>query len=117
MTRKSSVHKMHITTRMAFDDEIRRVGYDQSEHLMRWLLERGEKVSKQDVAQHALALKVADTACGRVDAVLAAASVPVGSQDALTALYRRLGELDYEREVILGMIRDRIAEQDDKGAH
>ena len=70
-----------------------------------------------DVAQHALALKVADTACGRVDAVLAAASVPVGSQDALTALYRRLGELDYEREVILGMIRDRLAKQHDEGAH
>ena len=117
MARKTSVHKMDIATRMMFEEEVRRVGYGQSEYLVGWLLERGEKVSTQDVAQHALALKVADTACGRVDAVLAAASVPVGSQDALTALYRRLGELDYEREVILGMIRDRIAEQDDKGAH
>ena len=116
MTRKSSVHKMDIATRMMFEEEVRRVGYGQGEYLVGWLLERGEKVSKQDVAQHALALKVADTACGRVDAILAAASVPVGSQDALTALYRRLGELDYEREVILGMIRDRLAKQDDEGA-
>ena len=117
MTRKSSVHKMDIATLMMFEEEVRRVGYGQSEYLVGWLLERGEKVSKQDVAQHALALKVADTACGRVDAILAAASVPVGSREALTALYRRLGELDYEREVILGMIRDRIAEQHDEGAH
>ncbi|MGS3182329.1 hypothetical protein ACB288_01030 [Aeromonas taiwanensis] len=117
MARKTSVHKMDIATRMMFEEEVRRVGYGQSEYLVGWLLERGEKVSTQDVAQHALALKVADTACGRVDAVLAAASVPVGSQDALTALYRRLGELDYEREVILGMIRDRLAKQHDEGAH
>ena len=85
MARKSSVHKMHIATRLALDEEIRRVGYGHSEYLVGWLLERGEKVSKQDVAQHALALKVADTACGRVDAILAAASVPVGSREALTA--------------------------------
>ena len=117
MTRKSSVHKMHIATRMAFDEEIRRVGYGQSEHLVKWLKDRGEKLSESDVAQHALALKVADTACGRVDAVLAAASMPVGSQDALTALYRRLGELDYEREVILGLLRNRLAERHDEGAH
>jgi len=101
---------------MAFEEEIRRVGHGQCEYLVGWLMERGEKVSALDVAQHALALKVADTACGRVDAILAAASVPVGSQDALTALYRRLGELDYEREMILGMIRDRLAKQDDEGA-
>ena len=113
MTRKSSVHKMHIATRMAFDEEVRRVGYGQSEYLVGWLLERGEKVSKQDVAQHALALKVADTACGRVDTILAAAS----GQDEIAGLYRRLGELDYEREMILGMIRDRLAEQHDEGAH
>lgn len=117
MARKSSVHKMHIATLMAFDEEIRRVGYGQSEHLVEWLKDRGEKLSEQDVAQHALALKEADTACGRVDAVLAAASMPVGSQDALTALYRRLGELDYEREVILGLLRNRLAERHDEGAH
>lgn len=117
MARKGSIHKMHIATRLAFEEEVRRVGYGHSEYLVGWLLERGEKVSTQDVALHALALKVADTACGRVDAILAAASVPVGSREALTALYRRLGELDYEREVILGMIRDRIAEQHDEGAH
>lgn len=117
MARKSSVNKMHIATLMAFDEEIRRVGYGQSEYLVEWLKDRGEKLSEQDVAQHALALKVADTACGRVDAVLAAASMPVGSQDALTALYRRLGELDYEREVILGLLRNRLAERHDEGAH
>ena len=117
MARKSSIHKMHIATLMAFDEEIRRVGYGQSEHLVEWLKDRGERLSEQDVAQHALALKVADTACGRVDAVLAAASMPVGSQDALTALYRRLGELDYEREVILGLLRNRLAERHDEGAH
>jgi len=117
MARKTSIHKMDIATRMAFEEEIRRVGYGQCEYLVGWFMARGEKVSEQDVARHALALKVADTACGRVDEILAAASIPVGSQDALTALYRRLGELDYERELILGMIRDRLAEQNDKGAH
>ena len=117
MARKSSVHKMHIATLMAFDEEIRRVGYGQSEHLVEWLKDRGERLSEQDVAQHALALKVADTACGRGDAILAAASGQVADQDKLAGLYRRLGELDYEREVILGMIRDRLAEPHDEGAH
>ena len=117
MARKGSIHKMHIATRLAFEEEVRRVGYGHSEYLVGWLLERGEKVSTQDVAQHALALKVADTACGRVDAILAAASVSVGSREALTALYRRLGELDYEREQILARIRIEIAGSDDKGAH
>ena len=117
MARKTSVHKMDIATRMMFEEEVRRVGYGHGEYLVGWLKDRGDNVSKQDVEQHALALKVADTACGRVDAILAAASGQVGSQDALTALYRRLGELDYEREVILGMIRDRLAKQHDEGAH
>lgn len=108
---------MDIATRMMFEEEVRRVGYGHGEYLVGWLKDRGDNVSKQDVEQHALALKVADTACGRVDAILAAASVSVGSREALTALYRRLGELDYEREQILARIRIEIAGSDDKGAH
>lgn len=117
MTRKSSVHKMHIATRLAFEEEIRRLGYGQSEYLVGWLKDRGEKLSESDVARYEEALKVADTACGRAEAIHTAAGAPVGALDELIELYRRLGELDYERELILGMIRDRIAEQDDEGAH
>ena len=117
MARKTSVHKMDIATLMYFQKEVRRVGYGQSEYLVGWLLERGEKVTELDVARYAEGLKVSDIACGRYEEIPPAAGAPVGAMDELIELYRRLGELDYERELILGMIRDRLAKQDDEGAH
>lgn len=113
MARKGSIHKMHVATLMAFEEEVRRVGYGQNEHLIGWLLERGVKASKQDVARHAQALRVFDAACGRD----VNSANEVARLEGINALYRRLGELDYEREQILYRIRIEIAGSDDKGAH
>lgn len=113
MARKGSIHKMHVATLMAFEEEVRRVRYGQSEHLIGWLLERGVKVSKPDVARHAQALRVSDAACGRD----VNSANEVARLEGINALYRRLGELDYEREQILYRIRIEIAGSDDKGAH
>ncbi len=44
MARKTSIHKMDIATRMAFEEEIRRVGYGQCEYLVGRLMARGAKV-------------------------------------------------------------------------
>ncbi|MFB2863157.1 hypothetical protein [Aeromonas sp. MdU4] len=113
MALKGSIHKMHVATLMAFEDEIRRVGYGQSEHLIGWLLERGVKGIKARRSAACTGVKVSDAACGRD----VNSANEVANMEGVNALYRRLGELDYESEQIIDRLRIEIAGSDDKGAH
>jgi hypothetical protein len=114
---RSFVHGMPAATLSEFEAEIRRLGYGQSERLVEWLQERGVKSSRSSVARYELALKDADGVSGSAGSMKAVANANNASLDTLNGLYRRLGELEYERETILGMIRDRLAEQDNDGFH
>lgn len=114
---RSFVHMMPTTLLMEFDDEIRRLGYGQSEFLVSWLQERGVKSSRSSVARYELALKQSDGVIASAGSMRAVANSKGTSLDTLPGLYRRLGELDYEREMIHGMIRDKLAEIDEEGAH
>ena len=113
---RSFVHMMPTTLLMEFDDEIRRLGYGQSEFLVSWLQERGVKSSRSSVARYELALKDADGVSGSAGSMKAVANAKAASLDTLNGLYRRLGELEYERETILGIIRDRLSEEFEAGA-
>ncbi|WP_393935955.1 hypothetical protein [Aeromonas rivipollensis] len=114
---RSFVHGMSAATLSEFEEEIRRLGYGQSELLVEWLQKRGVKSSRSSVARYELALKEADGVSGSAGSMKAVANANSASLDTLNGLYRRLGELEYERETILGMIRDRLAEENDEGAH
>lgn len=113
---RSFVHGMPADTLSEFEEEIRRFGYGQSERLVEWLQERGVKSSRSSVARYELALKEADGVSGSAGSMKAVANAKAASLDTLNGLYRRLGELEYERETILGIIRDRMAEEFEAGA-
>ena len=113
---RSFLQRMPTAMLMDLEDEIRRLGYGQSESLVEWLKERGVNTSKSAVARYELALKASDGVSGSAGSMRAIANGNGASLDSITGLYRRLGELDYEREMIIGMIRDKLAESEDVGA-
>lgn len=113
---RSFLQRMPTAMLMDLEDEIRRLGYGQSESLVEWLKERGVNTSKSAVARYELALKSSDGVSGSAGSMRAIANGNGASLDSITGLYRRLGELDYEREMIIGMIRDKLAESEDVGA-
>lgn len=101
----------------AFDDEVRRQGYGQSQYLAEWLMERGVKTSKSAVCRYEVALREQDGINAQGGSVKAIVATQGGSLDSLSGLYRRLGELEFERNEIIGMIRDKLAEETNEGAH
>ncbi|MDM5132954.1 hypothetical protein OB962_18445 [Aeromonas piscicola] len=101
----------------AFDDEVRKHGYGQSQLLADWLMERGVKSSKSAVCRYEVALRERDGINAKGGSVRAIVAAQGTSLDSLHGLYRRLGELEFEREEILGMIRDKLAEEMNEGAH
>lgn len=100
----------------AFDDEVRRHGYGQSQYLADWLMERGVKTSKSAVCRYEVALREQDGISAQGGSVKAIVATQCGAMDTLPGLYRRLGELEFERAEILGMIRDKMAEEFEAGA-
>lgn len=94
----------------AFDNEVRRHGYGQSQYLANWLMEIGVKTSKSAVCRYEMALREQDGISAQGGSVKAIVATQGAAIDTLPGLYRRLGELEFERSEILGMIRDKLEE-------
>ena len=113
---KCFVQMMSVDMLLEFEEEIRRLGYGQSAVVAEWLAARGVKSSKSAVARYELALRERDGISAPGGSLRAVVTAQGSSLDTLNGIYRRLGELDYEREMLIGMVRDKLAEQERKGA-
>lgn len=108
--------RLSRTQAMELNDEVRSRRYGQHQALIAWMSERGFNVSKSAMARYAQALKRSDGVIGKAGSHLVAAAMPIRATDTLEGLFQRLGELEYERSIVLERIREKLAEQDGKGA-
>lgn len=99
-----------------FEDKIRRWGYGQSDLLVGWLAENGVKSSRSAVCRYEMVLRERDGITAPGGSIRAVVTAQGASLDTLTGLYRRLGQLEYERAKLLEMIGYMLEEQEDQGA-
>ena len=114
---RSFVQKLGPEVLAEFEGEIRRWGYGQSERLVSWLAEKGVKTSRSAGSRYEVALRERDgvnAMGGSIKAVIGVGNAPV---DSLAGLYRRLGEIEYERAVIIDKIADMLIDEEEHGAH
>ena len=98
---RSFVQQLGLEELAEFESEIRRWGYGQSERLVDWLAGKGIKTSRSAVSRHEVALRERDginAMGGSIKAVIGVGNAPL---DTLAGLYRRLGEVEYERAVLI----------------
>ena len=101
---------------MEFEDIIRRWGYGQSDMLVSWLAENGVKSSRSAVCRYEIALRERDGTTAQGGSIRAVVTAQGASLDTLTGLYRRLGQLEYERAKLLEMIGNMLEDQAEQGA-
>ena len=117
---RSFVQQLGLEELAEFESEIRRWGYGQSERLVDWLAGKGIKTSRSAVSRYEVALRERDginAMGGSIKAVIGVGNAPL---DRLAGLYRRLGEIEFEREQLLERIREKLDDiefEEENGAH
>ena len=101
---------------VALNQYVRSCRYGKLDQVVLWLAERGVNSSRSAVARYAAELK----RCDGVSGMASSFSVAVGATGAditsLQGLYRRLGQLEYERAKLLEMIGNMLEDQAEQGA-
>ena len=98
---RSFVQQLGLEELAEFESEIRRWGYGQSERLVDWLAGKGVKSLRSAVSRYEVAIRARDginAMGGSIKAVIGVGNAPL---DTLAGLYRRLGEVEYERAVLI----------------
>jgi len=100
---------------VAFNQYVRACRYGKLDLIVSWLAERGVSSSRSAVARYAAELKRCDGVSGMAGSFSVAVGAVGADLTSLQGLYRRLGEVEFERDQLLRLIREKVAlDQEDQ---